>query len=43
MTDKMSVPDYDHATQETAIGMLNGCGLGAVLWTVIILTWRFLL
>lgn len=24
------------ATRDTAIGLLNGCGLGAVLWTIII-------
>ena len=23
-------------TRDTAIGLLNGCGLGAVLWTLII-------
>jgi len=27
---------YDHTARDTAIGMLNGCGLGAVLWTLII-------
>lgn len=33
----MSTMEEDQiATRETAIGLLNGCGLGAVLWTLII-------
>lgn len=32
----------DQEQIDAVIGLLNGCGLGAVLWTIIIGTWRLL-
>lgn len=34
MTDKMSVEQEE--VRDTALGFLNGCGAGAVLWVLII-------
>lgn len=32
---------FDYTARDTAIGMLIGCGLGTVFWTlVILLAWR---
>lgn len=30
------------AARDAAIGFLNGCGLGSVLWAIIIGVWRLL-
>lgn len=34
MTDKMSVEMRE--SRDTCLGFLNGCGLGSVLWVLII-------
>jgi hypothetical protein len=34
--------NYDETARDTALGLLNGCGLGAVCWTLLISVGRWL-
>ena len=39
----MSTMEEDQiAARDAAIGYLNGCGIGSVLWAILISVWRLL-